>query len=208
MGVTAGSIQWHPDRIKKEIKQQLRRYRISRGLTRDTGFWDMAHEDVLNLGSLDAYCERGDHFHGVVSGFLKNAKEYAKATGCGYKKGRYMTNEVDIRRYAYYVATHSAYEWGKQSVRYVGNMHSSKMGRTLVDKRIEDVCCEVCKARMQEMYLDPDGVVVGLSRDHVTRMVRIYEYWMRGDKSHRLRKSRASLIWGEDGPPGCRGDPS
>jgi hypothetical protein len=189
MGVTAGSIQWHPGRIKKGIKEQLRRYRISRGLSPKTGFWEMAHDDVLNIGPLNAYCERGDHFHGICSGMLWNSKEYAKATGCGYKKRRYMTSEGDIHRLAYYLATHSAYEFSKQSVRYVGNMSYSKLGKTLIDERIEDVCCDVCKARMQEMFVDSDGEPVGISRNHITRLVRTFKYWKRKKRTKKTARS-------------------
>jgi hypothetical protein len=120
---------------------------------------------------------------------LWNSKEYAKATGCGYKKRRYMTSEGDIHRLAYYLATHSAYEFSKQSVRYVGNMSYSKLGKTLIDERIEDVCCDVCKARMQEMFVDSDGEPVGISRNHITRLVRTFKYWKRKKRTKKTARS-------------------
>lgn len=185
MGVTAGSIQWHPARIKEEIQEQLREYRTSRGLSKNTGFWEMAHDDVLNIGPLEAYCVRGDHFHGITSGRLRDVKAYYEDTGFGYKKVRYMHSQGEIHRLAYYLATHSAYEFSKQSVRYVGNASYAKLGKTLIDERIEDVCCDVCRARMQEMFVDSDGEPVGVSRDHITRIVRTFKYWKRKKKSRK-----------------------
>lgn len=194
MGATAGSFQWHPFRIKQELLEPLREYRISRGLSKSTGFWEMARDDVLELGSLDAYVVRGDHFHGIISGRLRDVRAYYKDTGCGYDKIRYMQCEGDIHRLAYYISSHSAYEFGKQSVRYFGNASYSRLGCTLIDKRVEDVCCDVCRARMQEMFTDADGNPVGLSRDHVTRIVKVYKYWKRTKKKKKKKSIRCSLL--------------
>jgi hypothetical protein len=202
MGVTAGSIQWHPARIKKEIQEELREYRISRGLSKRTGFWEMAHDDVLNLGSLDAYCVRGDHFHGIASGRLRDIRAYSKDTGCGYKKGRYIHSEGEIHQLAYYIATHSAYEFGKQSVRYVGNASYAKLGRKLIEVRNEVICCDICKSNMQSLFVDDDGNPLGISSERLTHTVRTYEYFKRKKRARKKRiSSRSSAIWGPGGSP-------
>jgi hypothetical protein len=186
-GVIAGGMFWHPARIRKDIKDQLWHYRRSRGLSSRTGFWEIARDDVLNLGSLAAYCVRGDHFHMVASGYLENSKAYFERTGCGYKKGRTLPNESEVRKTAYYLATHAAYQPGKHSAKYYGLISYSKLGKTKVYDRIEDVMCEVCGARMESYEANEDGTIVGGDNWHVTpnlmtHRVQEFKYWKRVKK--------------------------
>lgn len=180
MGAKMAVVWYHPYRIRDDVKQQLRRYKNVHGIDRSTGFWELAHDDVLDLGSLDAYIVYGPHFHAIASGYLEDTDTYAKRGIGGYKKVRYLSSEAEIQRVAYYISSHACREATKSTVRYFGKISYSKLARDDGQEIIEDVVCEVCGAPMKESFCDDSGVLTGVAHEHATRKMVIYQYWERG----------------------------
>lgn len=189
------AVAWyHPYRIRPEIKEQLRRYRRENGISQTTGFWQMAHDDVLGLGDLSAYLVYGPHFHAIASGYLVPSKEYAKREIGGYKKVHVLSQLADLERVAYYISTHACREAGKSTVRYFGKISYSKLARNDGQEAIEDVVCEKCGASMKSHYCNDLGETSGVIHPHITRKVTRYLYWKRGDKPAALRKTEQEVI--------------
>jgi hypothetical protein len=203
MGVDSAVIWYHPYRIRAALKPALRRLmrkfkdepgicRLSRkngGFVKfselyiDQGFWKLAHDDALGIGGLQNYVEYGPHFHAIATGYLINSRVWAATTGCGYKKKGYLTTDEGVNRLAYYLTTHACQEWGKSTVRYLGDISYAKLSAECEEKKIEDVCCEDCGAPMHEHDCDPVTKVTGaLLRDRVTCVIEKWVYWRRGDK--------------------------
>ena len=180
MNLKMSSVVYHPYRIKPELKPKMRRYRNKHGISPDIGFWQLAHDDVLGLGGLGAYVIPGAHFHAIAAGYLPNIVEYVKLGIGGYKKGRYLTNEVDLHRLAYYLTTHACREAGKSTVRYLGDISYSKLARDDGTTTIKDAVCDVCGASLHEHACDDNGTVGSLLHSHVTRKTVIFKYWVRG----------------------------
>ena len=182
MGAHSASVLYHPHRIRGDIKAQLRRYRKSAGISDGIGFWEMAHDDVLDLGGLEQYVEYGPHFHAFTTGYLMNVVDYAKLGMGGYKKVRRISSVYDLERVSYYLSTHTCWEPGHQAVRYYGKISTSKLAKGYPRERIEDVVCTVCGKPMVEHYCDDADVLLGIAHDYVTKKVISYMYWKRGMK--------------------------
>ena len=204
MGAKMAVVWYHPYRIPNEIKEQLRRYKRAYRLDASIGFWQLAHDDVLGLGCLEAYVVPGPHFHAVASGYLEDLHKYAAREIGGYKKVRRLDTVDDLRRVAYYLSTHACREATRSTVRYFGKISYSKLARDDGREIIEDVICEKCGKPMAQYHCDDDGTLGSLARDHLTRKLIEYKYWKRGDKPRGLRKTRQLEIWGPAGPPGAK----
>jgi hypothetical protein len=182
MNADSAIVEYHPYRIRKELKPILRRYKIALGLNGKVGFWKLAHDDVLNLGGLERYIESGPHFHGIVTGYLKNFKDLYDETGAGYKKKRYLDTEEEVHQVAYYISTHACREAGRSSVRYFGKISYRMLAREMVKTEIKDVLCPQCKARLLEFDCDDTGVTLQKVKDNITEKVKYYLYWKRGSE--------------------------
>lgn len=85
-------IIFHPYRIRDEIKTQLRAHRLfckKQYEESSNGFWEMVHDDVLNLGSIKPYVVFSPHYHLLAFGYFPKADEYhQKSDGWIYKNKR------------------------------------------------------------------------------------------------------------------------
>jgi hypothetical protein len=195
MGVTGAAIEYHPYRIKAELKPYLRRYRTIKGLNGRAGFWKLAHDDVLNLGGIENYLVSGPHFHGPATGYLVNAKEYSeKHGGAGYKKKRYLDSEKSVHEVAYYISTHAGREWCKSSVRYFGNMSYRMLAREKVKEEIKNIRCPVCSSKLEEYDCDDTGVIREKLKDNITEKVKYYLYWKKGQPKPAMLDHTQCLI--------------
>jgi len=213
LGAVSAVVWYHPYRIKPDVKEQLRRYRRACGVSSRIGFWELAHDDVLELGCMDAYIEPGPHFHAIASGYLVNASTHALRGVGGYKKVRYLDTETDIRTVSYYLSTHCCREATKSTVRYYGKISYSKLSKGNPRVLVEDVVCEVCGKHLVEYACEDDGRIGDLVNAVVTRRIIQYEYWINTKERRKLKRQdgvskRARDIWGPDGRPVQRsGDP-
>jgi hypothetical protein len=195
MGVEGAVTEYHPYRIRKELKPILRRYKIANGLNGKVGFWKLAHDDVLGLGGLENYLVSGPHFHGVATGFLMDIRDYSKKYGgAGYKKKRYLDSEKAVHEVAYYISTHAGREAGKSSVRYYGTMSYRMLAREEVESRIEDVRCPVCQAKLLEFDCDDTGMTLQQVKDNVTEKVKYFLYWKKGQPKPDMATHAQCLI--------------
>ena len=194
MGVQAACVWYHPYRIRKDIKPILRQYKIRNGLNGRVGFWKLAHDDVLNIGGLENYIEPGPHFHAIATGYLRDSKEYAADTGCGYKKKRYLMQEIEVHTVAHYISTHACREAGKSSVRYYGNLSYRMLAREMVKEEIKDLRCDICGARLNEFDSDDTGVALNKLKDRITEKVKYYLYWKKGQPKPDMRDNVQCLI--------------
>lgn len=197
LGAKMALVLYHPYRIPEEMQEQLNEYKYANKLPENTGFWKMAHDDVLKLGSLAAYIVYGPHFHAIASGYLMDTVEYSNLGIGGYKKVRYMKDDKDVETLVNYIATHACKEHGKQTVRYFGLISPSKLGHGLPKNKKVKVLCQDCNASLEEYYcmVDPDGVprVMDLKHKEVTRVVMTYVYYKITGKK-RLPKPK-SRVW-------------
>lgn len=181
MGAKMAAVLYHPYRITKAMQETLREYKYKHNLPSDTGFWKMAHDDVLQLGTLAAYIEYYPHFHAMASGYLMDAGEYASLDIGGYKKVRFLHDAKEVETALNYIATHSCKEAGKQCVRYFGAISYSKLGRGAGYEKTIDIVCEKCAAPMQEFYASADdcGIVTvdRIKYPHITRRIMVYKYY-------------------------------
>ena len=201
MGVKMAVVWYHPYRIPDEIKDQLRWYKYANDLPTSTGFWKLAHDDVLGLGGLAAYVVPGPHFHAIASGYLMNFKDYSALGIGGYRKVRNLMTLADLEATAHYVSTHACKESKKSTVRYYGLISYSKLARGAVSVKIEDILCETCDAQMDTHYCnDNDGVitVTGLKHVRATKKIMIYQYWIRLKGIKTAKKTRHQKIWNVD----------
>jgi hypothetical protein len=204
MGAKMAVVWYHPYRIPDEIKEKLRRYKHANNLKPDTGFWQMAHEDVLGLGCLAAYVIPGPHFHAIASGFLMSTEEYKKLGIGGYKKVRYLNQVGDIEKTAHYISTHACRELKKSTVRYFGKISYSMLARDDGTETIENIVCEKCGKPVSEYHcteIEGKIEVTGIKHHAVTKKVIIYKYWTRGDVPSLVKLTRQEMIWGSGGEP-------
>lgn len=189
LGVVAGAIIFHPYRIQEDIKKELRKYRNEKGLPSSVGFWRMARDDVLGLGSLAAYVVPGVHFHVLSQGYLPNYTEYANLKQGGYKKVRRLDTEADISRVTHYLTSHTVYSPGSHAVRYFGKMSYANLGRYLESEKVEDIVCSVCGASLQEYWWNDSFNGTGtVKREKLTALVKTYRYFDRNKKPKALAK--------------------
>lgn len=95
--IIGAEIIFHPYRIREEIKTQLRAYRITHQKYEESsnGFWQMVHDDVLNLGSVKPYVLFSPHYHLLAFGYFPKADEYHKKSGGWiYKNKRSVSLEI------------------------------------------------------------------------------------------------------------------
>jgi hypothetical protein len=190
LGVEACVAWYHPYRIKDVLEPQLRRYRIANGIPQSVGFWQLAHDDVLNLGRLSAYIELGPHWHIIGSGYVMAADEYSTYRLGGYRKVRYLSSEEDVNRVSYYISTHACREFGKSTVRYFGDLSYSKLARDDGVEEIVDLRCELCNNYMKEYYFSDElNEVTGVAHERVTTKLMHFKYWKRGDKPRGMKES-------------------
>jgi hypothetical protein len=191
MGVTSAVVWYHPYRIRAFLKQHLRRYRTINGLNGKVGFWKLAHDDVLGLGSIEKYIEFGPHWHAIASGYLMHVRKYSEIEGAGYKKKRYLDSERKVHEVAYYISTHCCREAMKSSIRYYGDISYRMLAREMVEEKIKDVLCQDCKSPMEEWEVDENGDYyretergppVRKIKDKVTEKIKYYIYWIRGTR--------------------------
>ena len=186
MGAEAGAIIYHPYRIRKEIQPKLRRIQKQLKLLEKPtkGFWEMAHDDALGLGALENYYVKGCHFHAQAAGYLENSKDYSDRTGCGYKKRGYLENQEAIQKNAYYLATHSVYESGKDSVQYYGLMSKYNLRRDQTDEYFDNVKCDICGSTLADYDYNADTKELSKLPFHsvLTRKIKVYKYWIRGHR--------------------------
>ena len=98
----AGEIVFHPFRIRENIRLQLIDYckqkQIDEPSYSSGGFWKLARDDVLELGSFDAYRVFSPHAHVICFGRFPYADEYYEQTGGWvYKNVRDIPLEITIR---------------------------------------------------------------------------------------------------------------
>lgn len=195
LGARAYSVWFHPYRIRAELKPHLRRWRRANGLDGRAGFWKMAHDDVLGLGSFESYIVYGPHWHAIVDGWLKDVKDFSEENGgAGYKKKRYLETERAIHEVAYYISTHAAREWCKQSVRYYGDISYRMLQREFVEERIKNVLCPVCGSQLEEYDCDEEGITKEKLKDNITEKIKYYLYWKRGTKKPEMKDAFQCLV--------------
>lgn len=202
LGVVSASVWYHPYRIKEELKLLLRRYRRAKDLDGKIGFWKLAHDDVLGIGGLENYIVYGPHWHAIATGYLMDVKDFARRTGCGYKKRGYVETEERLRETAYYISSHAAREAGRHSVIYYGDISYRKLSKELSGVKIEDVKCKICGSMLHEYDVDEDGnyrkdaqgIIIGLVKEHITEKIKFYIYWKRGTEKPKRNGGAQCLI--------------
>ena len=195
MGSKASVVWYHPYRIKAELKPHMRRWRRAHGLDGKIGFWKMAHDDVMGIGPLENYIAYGPHWHAISTGWLIKSDDFNEMTGgAGYKKKRYLEKESSVYEVAYYVSTHAAREYGKQSVRYYGDISYRMLERELVEEKIKDVLCLDCGAKLEEYDCNSEGVCRDKLKDTITEKIKYYLYWKRGTKKPEMKDAYQCLI--------------
>jgi hypothetical protein len=202
-GGKAAAMWYHPYRFKSGLIWKLRKvqnqWMIENPKKRPPGFWKLAREDVLKLGSFGEYLIYSPHFHALATGYLLNSKEFHRVTGGWiYKKVKRDEGEdhvdkgeavvesafdltgKDLQRVAHYLSTHCGYEWTKHSVRYVGEISYSKLGRR--DKKTERMpaVCLKCGAPMIEYFVNQNtGKLGDATGEEVMEKVITWQYYKR-----------------------------
>jgi hypothetical protein len=138
IGILGGAAVFHSHRIKEELKVPLLDALKGSGLI--GGLWAGAHADLLNLGSLDAYCVPGPHFHilGYYPKIVMKSDVFHSLTGWTYKAK--ISHDRDIFKTARYLLTHVAINGSSQAVTYFG---LASYNKTSV-KSIKTVTLEAC----------------------------------------------------------------
>jgi hypothetical protein len=197
-GGKAASVVYHPYRIKNDLKTKLHYYQdgwlaLHKDQRYAPDFWKLAHEDVLGIGPLKEYVDYGPHFHAIATGYLENSESFHKKTGWIYKKVKSKNglDTGDITRVAHYESTHTAWEWGKHSVRYVGAMSYAKLGRTKEGVRREQVKCKVCGAAVHEhAWMGLTEEIGDCIKTEVEERIILWKYWKRGKKERKKKQTK------------------
>jgi hypothetical protein len=209
-GGKAAVFWYHPYRFRSNLIWKLRKaqnqWMTENPKKRPPGFWKLARQDVLKLGSFSEYLIYSPHFHALATGYLLNSKEFHRVTGGWiYKKVKrdegedrldkgepvvesaYDLADKDLERVAHYLSTHCAYEWTKHSVRYVGDISYAKLGRK--DRKVErvPVVCSRCGAPMVEHLVNTvTGELGEATGEEVMQRVISWQYYKR-PKRDRIR---------------------
>ena len=197
-GGKAAAVEFHPYRIKDDLKPRLSEYQSNYLACNESAktppdFWKLAHDDVLKEGPLKDYVKYGPHFHLIATGYLEDSETFHKKTGWIYKKTANKTglNSGDITRVAHYESTHTAWEWGKHSVRYIGAMSYSKLGRTKEGVRREQVKCKVCGAAVHEhAWMGLTEEIGDCIKTEIEERVILWKYWKRGKKERKKKQTK------------------
>lgn len=151
VGISGGSIAFHPYRIKGDLKKRIRRAMKAMGL--EGGDWVGVHANVLGLKSWRDYVYFSPHFH--IVGYFKlkeQSNDFIRRTGWVYKNismsERHRAEGYgDVCRIFAYILTHHAIEKRRHSVTYFGDAYYSKF-ETKTWKEIELKKCPDCSAQM------------------------------------------------------------
>jgi hypothetical protein len=202
-GGKAGVFWYHPYRFKPELIWRLRKaqnqWMIENPKKYPPGFWKLAREDVLKIGSFEKYLIYSPHFHALASGYLVKSDDfYSKTGGWIYKKVKrdegedrldkgelvvssaYDLSDKDLGRVAHYISSHAGYEWTKHAVRYVGDISYAKLGRK--DKKTErvPVVCQKCGAPMVEYGVNQEtGELGDATGQEVMEKLITWQYYKR-----------------------------
>jgi hypothetical protein len=172
-----GSVIFHPYRLTREAKRGLAAYVAARAEADDEGgalyekggFWALAREDVLGLGSFQAYYEWGPHYHVIGFGYVaEKSDDFEKRTGWVYTNLRDRNSTIgidprtghiidEVEATARYQLTHAGVERGasgkyRNSYRWFGicdNKHlrlvKNARGGHVIRRVVESVLiCPVC----------------------------------------------------------------
>lgn len=176
-----GSVIFHPYRLTAEAKRGLAAYMAARADAGDEegcdyergGLWALAREDVLGLGSFQAYYTWGPHYHVIGFGYVaEKSDDFEQRTGWVYVnlKDRDATISVDpktgqirdqVEATARYQLTHAgvargpsgkyqnSYRWfglcDAKHCRLVKNARGGAVIRRIVDSVL---LCPVCGRRL------------------------------------------------------------
>jgi hypothetical protein len=172
-----GSVIFHPYRLTREAKRGLAAYVAARAEADDEGgalyekggFWALAREDVLGLGSFEAYYTWGPHYHVIGFGYVaEKSDDFEKRTGWVYSNLRDRNSTIgidprtghiidEVEATARYQLTHAGVERGasgkyRNSYRWFGicdNKHlrlvKNARGGHVIRRVVESVLiCPVC----------------------------------------------------------------
>lgn len=141
IGISGGSVVFHPYRVKNEFRAKLLRVLKNEGTP--GGIWRAVHENRLNLGSWREYVDFAPHFHvlGFYPKVLVKSDTFFKVTGWTYKAID-IKNTRNVYRTARYILTHHAVLEGHNVV-YFGIASYSKTSVTK-EKKYEAVKCPKC----------------------------------------------------------------
>ncbi len=172
-----GSVIFHPYRLTKEAKRGLAAYAAARAEADDEGgalyekggFWALAREDVLGLGSFQAYYTWGPHYHVIGFGYVaEKSDDFERRTGWVYvnHKNRDATISTDpktgqirdqVEATVRYQLTHAGVQRGpsgkyKNSYRWFGicdakhcRLVRNAQGGAVIRRIVESVLlCPVC----------------------------------------------------------------
>lgn len=172
-----GSVIFHPYRLTKDAKRGLAAYAAARAEADDEegalyekgGFWALARDDVLGLGSFQAYYTWGPHFHVIGFGFVgEKSDAFEKRTGWVYTnlKDRESSIGIDpktghildeVEATARYQLTHAGVERGrsgkfKNSYRWFGlcdvkhcRLVANARGGNVIRRVVDSILvCPVC----------------------------------------------------------------
>lgn len=143
IGISGGSIVFHPFRVKREFRAPL-----LRSLKEDNtpgGIWRAIHEDRLKLGSWLEYVFFAPHFHvlGYYPKIIVQSKAFEKATGWTYKAIG-VNKPRNVYYTARYLLTHHAVLEGHNVV-YFGIASYSKTA-VEIQKTTELKKCPKCSS--------------------------------------------------------------
>lgn len=146
IGILGGAVVFHSHRIKEELKAPLLDALKGSGFI--GGLWAGAHADLLNLGSLDAYCVLGPHFHvlGYYPKIVMMSDVFHELTGWTYKAK--ISHDRDIFKTARYLLSHVALDGSSQAITYFG---AASYNKTSVET-IRTTTFEACPKCGSEDY--------------------------------------------------------
>jgi len=201
IGMHGGNIFWHPYRIRGYIKHllwkagygdhddidELTPERASeivrhRGKKRE-GFWIGVLEDVLDLGSWEAYTEWGPHWHAIgFKTWLENSDIFHKRTGWIYKN---QGKTRSVKASCTYLLTHTG-------LRYVTRIDREGVGN-MIYPEISHLKALIAEEDHDQSLMDVnDSLVVELrhKRKEAKRLCKpenleelgdlLHERWMHG----------------------------
>ncbi len=179
LGCRAAATVYHPYRIKAGIKARLELFMSVNDSAEKR--YELIRKDVLGLGGIEYYLYYSPHFHAVAFGYLIESRVFEMLTGWMYRKIRYMRDIADISRVVAYLQSHTAWEYGRHTIRYWGEMSYAKMARKRVKKEKVLKRCPVCAARISEYHYHAAEDKIGeMVSDRVYEWVFTYVYWKRG----------------------------
>lgn len=149
VGISAGSVIFHPYRVIKSYDYELKQYMKQLPKDQRKGVWSLIRADVLGLGSWTKYVYYSPHFHiiGYMPYVLERSNEFFERTGWVYKNITGSGKMKSLTGTLYYLLTHSFYSPGKQVLTYFGLASYNKI-QVIVTVSKEDMLCPVCGGPM------------------------------------------------------------